>query len=117
MTKKKSEMSVGKAAVIGAGVVAASAGAYYLLGPKGKQHQKKAKIWMAEIKTEVEKELKKVKSVTKPLYQNTVDAIATTYSKQYKEHANEINAFAKKLKGEWKSVQSKALPVVKAVKK
>ena len=117
MTKKKGEMSVGKAAVIGAGVAAVGAGAYYLLGPKGKEHQKKLKTLMTEMKKGVEKELKKVKSVTEPLYQSAVDTIATTYSKQYKEHADEINAFAKKLKGEWKSAQSKARPVVKAVKK
>lgn len=117
MAKKKSEVSVGKVAIIGAGVAAVGAGAYYLLGPKGKQHQKKVKALMTEMKKGVEKELKKVKSVTEPLYQSAVDAMATTYSKQYKEHADEINAFAKKLKGEWKSVQQKARPVVKAVKK
>ncbi len=116
MAKKKSGMSVGKVAAIGAGVAAMGAGAYYLFGPKGKQHQKKAKVWMAEMKMEVQKKLKKVKSVTEPLYQNAVDAMAATYSKQYKEYAGEINAFAKKLKGEWKNVQHKVRPVMKKVK-
>lgn len=91
-------MSVGKIAGIGAGVAAVGAGAYYLFGPKGKKHQKKASAWAAEMKREVEKELKKMKGVTKPLYQDVVDAIAKTYSKKYKNYSGEINAFAKKLK-------------------
>lgn len=117
MEKKKSKISVGKIAVIGAGVAAASAGAYYLFGPEGKQHQKKAKIWMKEMQSEIEKKLKKAKSVTGPLYKSAVDAMAETYSKQYKEHAGEIKAFAKQLKDKWENAQSKARPVVKAVKK
>jgi len=117
MTKKKSEMSLGKAAVIGAGVAAVGAGAYYLLGPKGKEHQKKLKSLTIEMKKQIDKELKKAKEVTGPLYQNAVDTMAATYSKQYKEHADEINAFAKKLKGEWKNIQNKVRPAVKVVKK
>lgn len=107
VTKKKSGMSAGKAVAIGASVAAVGVGAYYFLGPKGKQHQKKAKVWMTEMETEIEKKLKKAKEVTKPLYQEAIDTIAAAYNKRYKEHAGEINAFAKKLKGEWKSTQNK----------
>lgn len=116
ISKKKSGMSVGKSAIIGAGVAAVGAGAYYFLGPKGKQHQKKVKAWMVEMEMEIEKTLKKAKSFTEPFYHNTVDTMATIYSKQYKEHAGEINAFAKKLKGKWKSIQHKTRPVTKKVK-
>jgi hypothetical protein len=107
VTKKKSRISVGSAAAIGAGVAAVGAGAYYFLGPKGKQHRGKAKVWMTEMETEVQKKLKKAKSVTQPLYQDAIDALSATYSKRYKEHASEINAFAKKLKGEWKNTRNK----------
>lgn len=117
VTKKKGGMSAGKAAAIGMGVAAVGAGAYYFLGPKGKQHQKKTKVWMVNMETEVEKRLKKAKVVTQPLYQEAIDALATAYSKRYKEHANEINAFAKKLKGEWKNVQRTARPTVKKAKR
>ena len=102
---------------IGVGAAAVGAGAYYFLGPKGKQHQKKAKAWMAVMKIEVEKDLKKAKSVTEPLYHSAVDAIAATYSRQYKEHAGEINAFAKKLKEDWRGAQRKARSAVKKSKK
>jgi gas vesicle protein len=44
MTQKNNKdeegMSVGGAVAIGAGVIAASAGAYYLAGPDGKKHRK-----------------------------------------------------------------------------
>ena len=116
MTKKKSGMSMGKVVGLGAGVAAIGAGAYYLFGPKGKQHQKKASAWAAEMKREVEKEIKKVKSVTEPLYQDTVDVIAKTYSKKYKNYSGEINAFAKKLKGEGRDLQHKNRLTLKKVK-
>jgi len=46
-----------------------------------------------------------------------VDTLAETYSKQYKEHAPEIKAFAKHLKTSWKSVEKEAKPGLKKVKK
>ena len=105
--QKKGGMSAGKAVAIGAGVAAVGAGAYYFLGPKGKQHQKEAKVWIIEMEAEIEKKIKKAKEVTKPLYEKAIDTMAATYSKRYKEHASEISAFAKKLKGKWKSTQNK----------
>ncbi|MFA5997921.1 MAG: hypothetical protein WC814_00790 [Candidatus Paceibacterota bacterium] len=105
--KKKSGMSVGTAAAIGAGVAAVSAGAYYFLGPKGKQHRGRAKVWMTKMETDIEKKLQKAKSVTQPLYRDAVDTIAATYSKRYKEHAPEIKALAKKLKAGWKNTRNK----------
>lgn len=67
MIKKKKEMSAGKGAVIGAGLAAAGAGAYYLLGPKSKQHQKKAKIWMVKMEKSAKVEFKKAKSEWKKI--------------------------------------------------
>ncbi len=115
--KKKSRVSAGRVAAIGAGIAAVGAGAYYLFGPKGRQHRGKAKAWMTEMEFEVEKRLKKAKRITAPLYQDTIDAMAAAYSKQYKEHAGEINAFAKKLKGEWKNAQRTARPVMKKARR
>ncbi len=106
-------MSVGRVVGIGAGIAAVGAGAYYLFGPKGKQHQKKARAWAAEMKREVEKELKKVKNVTEPLYQDTVLAIAQMYTKKYSKYSKEINASAKKLKGEWRGLRHKTRSTLK----
>ncbi len=104
--KKKSGISAGTVAAIGAGVAAASIGAYYFLGPKGKQHRGEAKAWMTKMKTDIEKKLQKAKSVTGPLYRDTVDTIAAAYSKRYKEHAPEVKALAKKLKAGWKNARN-----------
>ena len=57
MANKKG-MSLGKRVMIGAGVAAVGAGAYYLLGPDGKKNQKKAKAWMAKMKKEHAGEIK-----------------------------------------------------------
>ena|SRR3989338_9092201 len=106
---KTKKMSIGKKVAVGAGVVAASvatAGAYYLLGPNKKAHQKKAGALLAKMKKEVESEIKKVKEVSVPLYHKAVDAVSETYAKQYKAHEKDIKAFAKKLKSEWKKVTS-----------
>ena len=92
---------------IGAGAVAAPP-ALITSWAEGAQHQKKAKVWMVKMETEVAKKLKNAKSVTQPLYREAVDTIAATYSKQYKEHVPEIKALAKKLKEGWKDTKNKA---------
>lgn len=114
---KKSKISTGKIIAIGAGVAALGAGAYYFLGPNSKKHQQKAKVWMTKMEKEAESKMKKIKSVTGPIYRKTVDTLAETYSKQYKEHVPEIKAFAKHLKSSWKGVEKKAKPVIKQGKK
>ncbi len=102
--KKMSKMSTGKKMAIGAGIVAvgaATGGAYYILGPNAKAHQKKAAELMAKIKKEVQDDIKKAKEVSAPLYHKAVDIVSKNYAKQYKAHAPEIKAFANKLKKEW----------------
>src|ERR1035437_5405365 len=101
-TKKEGGNSIGKMVAVGAGVAALGAGAYYLLGPKAKAHQKKVSALTAKMKKEVESEIKKVKNATASMYHKAVDTISSNYSKQYKEHEGEIKAFTKKLKSEWK---------------
>lgn len=103
--KKVKKMSMGKKIVLGAGVAALGAGAYYLLGPKGKENQKKALALASRMKKEAEKEIKKAKKATVPVYNKIVDTISSNYAKQYKLHEKDIKSFAKKLKGEWKKVE------------
>ncbi|MFA6397527.1 MAG: hypothetical protein WDK96_01615 [Candidatus Paceibacterota bacterium] len=114
---KKKKMSLGKKMAIGAGVVTVGVGAYYLLGPKSKAHQKKALGLMKKMKDEVVKEAKKVKNSTESIYNKTIDSISANYNKQYKEHSKEINSLAKKLKGEWKDIKNQTSPAIKKVLK
>ncbi|MCX6752581.1 MAG: hypothetical protein NTZ87_03760 [Candidatus Nomurabacteria bacterium] len=107
MKNTKKGMSVGKKVAVGAGLAAIGVGAYYLLGPNAKVHQKKAEALFLKMKKEVESEIKKVKEVSLPVYHKAVDVISENYAKQYKAHEKEIKAFAKKLKKEWKGVSKK----------
>ena len=106
--RKSKAMSMGKKLAVGAGVAALSAatgGAYYLLGPDAKAHQKKANILRDKIKKEVKIDIKKVKDITTPIYHKAVDIVSENYVKQYKAHEKDIKAFAKKLKSEWKKLK------------
>jgi len=106
-TKKISaikKMSNGKKVAIGAGVAALGAGAFYLLGPNAKSHQKKVKALTEKMKKEIVGEVKKVKEMTPIIYQKAVDVISENYAKQYKLHEKDIKSFANKLKKEWKGV-------------
>lgn len=107
-TKKINKISKGKMAAIGAGVAVVGAGAYYLLGPDGKKHQKKISALMNKMEKEVKSKIKQAKDTTKPIYEKAVDAVAKTYGEQYEAHEKEIKSLAKKLKGEYKAVVSKA---------
>jgi hypothetical protein len=98
-------------------LTAASAGAYYLLGPNKKAHQKKAKILMAKMEKEVMSEMKKAKNVTMSVYHSAVDSISENYAKQYKMHEKDIKAFAQKLKSKWKDASKKVNKKVKSIKK
>ena len=114
-------VSGGKIVAMGAAgiaaVGAASAGAYYLLGPKAKAHQKKVLALVNKMKKDVVGEVKKVKAVSKPIYHKTVDVIASNYAKQYKEHEKDIKAVAKQLKTEWTGVNKVVKKTVKTLKK
>lgn len=83
MIKKKKGMSAGKGAVIGAGLAVVGAGAYYLLGPKSKQHQKKAKIWMAKMEKDAKIEFKKVEGEWKKI-KPKVDSVVKKAKKAVK---------------------------------
>ena len=107
---KKSKISAGKVMAIGAGVAALGAGAYYFLGPNGKKNQQKAKIWMTKMEKEVVKKTATLKNASAPVYHKVVDSLTQEYSKQYKEHAPQIKAFASHLKSQWKKTEKKVAP-------
>ena len=91
-----------------AGAAALGAGAYYLLGPNGKENQKKAKALADRIKKEAVQEFKKAKKASMPVYHKAVDMISENYAKQYNLHGDDIKAIAQKIKGEWKNISGKA---------
>jgi hypothetical protein len=104
--KKNTKMSGKKKVAVGAGIVALAGGAYYLLGPNAKAHQKKASELMAKMKKEITSEIKKAKKLSTPLYHKAVNIVAKNYAKQYKMHEKDIKAIAQKLKSEWKGTNT-----------
>jgi hypothetical protein len=64
MKQKNKKMSGGKKLVL-AGAAAVGAGAYYLLGPDGKKHQKKASFLMNTVKKEIQIGIAKGKKLEK----------------------------------------------------
>ncbi len=98
MKKSKGISKTGVAASV-AGLAAIGAGAYYLLGPKSKAHQKKAKNLLKKMNDQIKEEVKAAKKFSTPLYHQAVDAISEKYAKEHAMYEKEIKALAKKLKG------------------
>ena len=69
-------------AAIGAGVAALGAGAYYLLGPDGKKHQKKVKDFAVKTGKKVKKEIEKAKEFAKPIYDKAMDVVSEVLPKE-----------------------------------
>ncbi len=115
--QKNKKSGVGKKVAAGVGLAVVGAGMYYFLGPNSKAHQKKAKVIVAKVKKEVEKEVKKAKAVTVPLYHKTVDAISKNYAKQYKLHEKDVKALAAKVKSEWSGAKRVVKKAVHTAKK
>lgn len=115
--KKNTKMSAGKKVAIGAGLAAVGAGAFYLLGPNAKAHQKKVSALMGKMKKEVAVEAKKVKAATVPLYHKAVDTVSKNYTKQYKLHEKDIKALASKMKAEWRGAKKVVKKTVRTTKK
>ena len=90
--------------LIGAGLAALAAGAYFFLGPKGKKHQKQMKGWMVKMKGEVLEKLEEAKEVTEPIYNDIVDTVAKTNEVAGKIPQAEIKALAADLKKQWRSL-------------
>lgn len=102
MANNKRKVPKGKILGAAAGAAAVGAGAYYLLGPNKKAHQKKAKALLAKMAREAKGRIKKAKKMSLPVYNAAIDKFSTAYAKQYKAHEKDIKAFAEKLKRDWK---------------
>lgn len=102
--KNRKNNDTKEAAMVGAGLAALAAGAYFFLGPKGKKHQKQMKGWMVKMKGEVLEKLEDAKDVTEPLYNEIVDTVARTNAVAGKIPKSEIAALANDLKKQWRSL-------------
>ncbi len=93
-----------EAVLVGAGLAALAAGAYFFLGPDGKKHQRKMKGWMVKMKGEVLEKLEDAKEVTQPIYNDIVDTVAHANRVAGKIPQAEIAALATDLKRQWRNI-------------
>ena len=99
-------------AVVGASALALSAAAYLLLGPNGKNNQKKLNKWMVTAKKEVVKKIKDAKDMSETAYEKIVDNVVTPYMKNVKINGKEAKDFAIDLKKQWKMIKKIATPTI-----
>ncbi len=106
MAKKttKGGSGVVELAVVGATLAGLAATAYFFLGPKGKTHQKHAKAWAIKMKGDVVEKLELAREMSKPVYQEIIDSVASEYEKGKKASHEEIDALAQDLKKHWKTI-------------
>ncbi len=104
-------------ALVGAGIAAIAAGAYFFFGPDGKKHQKKMKGWMVRMKGEVLEKIEGAQSMSEEAYNEIVNTVAKAQELTGKIPKEEILALATDLKRQWKSIKKNAVGTKKSVKR
>lgn len=103
---KKDDSSFGAGIAVGAGIIAAIAGGYFLYGPDGKTNRKKVRAWAIKARGEVLSEIEKMKEVTAEKYDMAVEKVLTKYSKVKDITGPEIDDLKSELKRYWKKIQT-----------
>ncbi|NQV93373.1 hypothetical protein HQ403_02640 [Candidatus Kaiserbacteria bacterium] len=116
-TKKKTTGGAKKGLILAGVAAAAAAGAYYLYGPKGKQHRKKIKGWTLKAQGEVMERVEKLKEVDRESLNKIVDTVAKKYKTAQGISTAEVVAFAKDVKGQWSHIEKEFKKGVAATKK
>ncbi len=104
-------------ALVGAGIAAIAAGAYFFFGPDGKKHQKKMKGWMVRMKGEVLEKIEGAQNMSEEAYNEIVNTVAKANELSGKIPKEEIMDLANDLKRQWKSIKKGATGTGKKVKK
>lgn len=93
------------AAAGAAALAAAAATAYYFAFNKdAKKHRQTVKGWAHKAKTEVIKELKNLKTITRPAYEKAVSEIVKKYGEYEEAAPTEILKLQKELKTYWSKI-------------
>lgn len=100
---------------VGAGIIAAIAGAYFMYGAKdAAKNRKKVKGWVLKAKGEVVEKLEKVQHATQEQYENTVDTVLNKYQAVKNIDTEEVDTLRKDLKKHWKGFQAELKKIKKA---
>jgi uncharacterized protein (UPF0264 family) len=110
MTKSNNNMAKTGAGLAALG--AAAAGAYYFFGKNGKKHQAEALKWANKAKGDVLKEVKKIKTFSKPVYDKAVSKVMSEYQKLKKLDPKDLTALTRELKSNYNSIAKEFIKVV-----
>lgn len=107
--------SVAGEMAVGAGIIAAMAGAYFMYGAKdAAKNRKKVKGWVLKAKGEVVEKLEKVQHATQEQYEATVDTVLNKYQAVKNIDTEEVDSLRKDLKKHWKGFQAEIKKIKKA---
>ena len=107
---------IGTAIAVGA-VAAAAAGYYFYGSARAKQHRAAVAKWAGDMKRDVMKEAKHLKSVNAENFAKVVDAVAETYQGVRSIKTKDLKRAADELKSNWKMVKGELARGKKKVKK
>ncbi len=119
MAKKQEQKGGGAVgAIIGAGVLAAAAGVYFLYGSKdATKNRKVIKGWVLRAKGEVIDALENVREVNEEKYHAAIDKVMKKYAQMKSIDPKEVEALGKDMKRHWKSFKGDLVKVTKVSKK
>lgn len=95
-------------------LAAAAAGAYYFFGKDGKKHQAQASKWVKQAKTDVLKEVKRLKRISRPMYDKAVSQVIAEYKKIKSVDKQDLEKLSKELKGYYTGIAAKIKEATKA---
>jgi hypothetical protein len=111
-SKKDSSSQFGLGLGAGLAVAAGLVGAYLLYGKDGAKNRKKIKGWALKMKGEVLEKLETMKDVSEDSYNALVDTVAAKYYKVKSVDDMDVDALAKKIKGQWKQFKKEYQSVI-----
>lgn len=120
MATKKTEITNTQIAVgagIGAALVAAAAGTFFLYGKNAPKRRKAVGSWMLRAKAEVLEQIEKLPELDKNTYYELIDAAAAKYTNLKDVNTAEIADLAKEMKGYWSGIKKQFASPKKTAKK
>ncbi len=105
-----SNAQIAVGAGIGAALVAAAAGAYFLYGKDAPKRRKAVRGWMLKAKGEILEQIEKLPEIDKETYFALIDAAAERYANVKDVSSAEIAGMVKELQGYWTGIKKQFAP-------
>lgn len=110
---KKANVSSTQFAVgagIGAALLAAAAGTYFLYGKDAPKRRKAVRSWMLKAKGEVLEQIERLPDLDQKTYYGLIDAAAERYLKVKDVSSEEVADLVKELRGYWSGLRKQFAP-------